>query len=158
MRPTPTVGEPRMPGAPLSLPEREEISVALIENPTVPWAHIARLVDRHPTTIARDVTANGGRCGYRPALAERAAATARKRPRARLLARAGPLRDRVTAELRDGRSPFAIWADLTAEHADDLVCVETIYASVYARTLEVKPTDCLRTRRTRRRSRLRTLV
>jgi len=42
-----------MPGAPLSLPEREEISVALIEDPAVAWAVIARRVGRHPTTIAR---------------------------------------------------------------------------------------------------------
>jgi len=59
----------------------------------------------------------------------------------------------VTAELRDGRSPFAIRADLNAEHADGLVCVQTIYTAVYTRTLDVKTTDCLRMRRPRRRSR-----
>ncbi len=142
-----------MPGAPLSLPEREEISVALIENPTVSWAYIARQVDRHPTTIARDVVANGGRRRYRPSLADRAATAARKRPRERVLARAGPLRDRVTDQLRDGRSPMAIWADLVAEDVAERVCVETIYTAVYTRTLEVKATDCLRMRRPRRRSR-----
>ena len=31
-----------MPGAPLSLPEREEISLALIEDRSVPWAEIGR--------------------------------------------------------------------------------------------------------------------
>ena len=142
-----------MPGEPLSLPEREEISHALALNPTVSWAHIARRVERHPTTIARDVTANGGRASYRPALAERAATKARKRPRERLLARPGPLRDRVTAELRNGRSPVAIWADLRADNTDERVCVETIYTAVYARTLDAKPIDCLRTRRPRRRNR-----
>jgi IS30 family transposase len=63
------------------------------------------------------------------------------------------LRDRVTAELRQGRSPVAIWADLVAEDVGDRVCVETIYAAVYARTLEVTATECLRTRRPRRRCR-----
>ncbi|MCC5951540.1 MAG: helix-turn-helix domain-containing protein [Acidimicrobiia bacterium] len=58
-----------MPGAPLSLPEREEISVALIEDRLVPWAVIARRVGRHPSTISREVNANGGRDRYRPALA-----------------------------------------------------------------------------------------
>lgn len=54
-----------MPGAPLSLPEREEISVALIEDREMPWAVIAARVGRHPTTIAREVTAAGGRVRYR---------------------------------------------------------------------------------------------
>jgi len=49
-----------MPGAPLSLPEREEISRALIEHPAVPWAVIGRRVDRHPTTVAREVEGHGG--------------------------------------------------------------------------------------------------
>ncbi len=50
-----------MPGAPLSLHEREEISVALIEDRAVPWAELGRRVGRHPTTVLREVTANGGR-------------------------------------------------------------------------------------------------
>ncbi len=62
-----------MPGAPLSLPEREEISVALIEDRATPWAELGRRVGRRPTTIMREVTANGGRTHYRPALAERRA-------------------------------------------------------------------------------------
>jgi hypothetical protein len=45
-----------MPGAPLSLPEREEIIVALIEELVVPWAEFGRRVGRHSTTIAREVT------------------------------------------------------------------------------------------------------
>lgn len=54
-----------MPGAPLSLPEREEISLALIEDRDAPWALIARRVGRHPTTIAREVTRHGGWGKYR---------------------------------------------------------------------------------------------
>jgi IS30 family transposase len=142
-----------MPGAPLSLLEREEIALALVLNPIMSWVHIARRVDRHPTTIARDVAANGGRAGYRPALADRAAIKARARPRVRRLARAGPLRDRVTAELREGRSPVAIWADLVADGSAERVCVETIYTALYAGTLDAKATECLRTRRPRRRCR-----
>jgi IS30 family transposase len=42
---------------PLSLREREEIAVALTLNRSIPWAEIGR----HPTTICREVTANGGR-------------------------------------------------------------------------------------------------
>src|SRR5487761_1963599 len=141
-----------MPGAPLSLPEREEIALALIEDPMVAWAVIGRRAGRHPTTIAREVTGHGGRSGYRPAVAERSAQRALRRPRARRLAASGALRVRVTGELRLGRSPVAIWADLVAEGAER-VCVETIYAAVYAGTLEVKAAACLRMRRPRRRGR-----
>lgn len=142
-----------MPGAPLSLPEREEISVALIEDRDVPWAVIARRVGRHPTTISREVDANGGRDRYRPALAERRATRYRARPKTPVLAAPGPLRDRVTAELGTGRSPEAIWADLVAEGVAERVCVETIYRSIYGGVLDVSARECLRMRRPRRRSR-----
>lgn len=142
-----------MPGAPLSLPEREEISVVLIMDRATPWAEIGRRVGRHPTTVARDVAAHGGRDGYRPASADRAAERARARPRARVLEAPGPLRDRVTTELRAGRSPEAIWADLLADDVTDRVCVETIYTALYAGALTVKAKCCLRSRRPRRRCR-----
>jgi IS30 family transposase len=142
-----------MPGAPLSLLEREEISLALIEEQTVPWAVIGRRIGRHPTSVMREVSSNGGRDRYRPAMAERRAERERYRPRPRRLEAAGPLRDRVMAELRLGRSPVAIWADLAADGVAELVCVETIYAAIYAGVLGIKPTECLRTRRPRRRRR-----
>lgn len=141
-----------MPGAPLSLPEREEISVALIEDREVTWAELGRRVHRHPTTIAREVTVNGGRARYRPVTADRRAATELCRPRTRRLAVPGELRDRVAGELSQGRSPEAIWADLSAD-GTERVCVESIYTAVYAGALGVKATECLRTRRPRRRSR-----
>jgi IS30 family transposase len=137
----------------LSLPEREEIAVALMEDQSTPWAEIARRIGHHRTTVMREVSANGGRAGYRPAMAEQSAVVARRRDRPRRLEAEGPLRDRVTEELKMGRSPVAIWADLVAEGAAERVCVETIYAALYAGVLEVKPTDCLRTRRRRRRRR-----
>ena len=142
-----------MPGAPLSLPEREEISVALIENPDASWASIARRVGRHASTVAREVEGHGGRGKYRPATADRAAARSRRRPRDRLAAVPGVLRARLTDELRQGRSPEAIWADLRAEDAPALPCVETIYQAVYSGALGVKATECLRLRRPRRRAR-----
>ena len=142
-----------MPGAPLSLPEREEISVALIENPDASWASIARRVGRHASTVAREVEGHGGRGKYRPATADRAAARSRRRPRDRLAAVPGVLRARLADELRQGRSPEAIWADLRAEDAPALPCVETIYQAVYSGALGVKATECLRLRRPRRRAR-----
>ena len=142
-----------MPGAPLSLLEREEISRLLTLNPEISWAAIGRHVERHPTTIAREVSARGGRYRYRPAVADRAAHTAKSRPRPRLAGVSDTLRDRLRSELIAGRSPEAIWADLVAEGADGRPCVETIYQAIYTGTLDVKPAECLRTRRPRRRSR-----
>jgi len=142
-----------MPGIPLSLPEREEISLALTLNRSTPWTEIGRRVGRHPSTVMREVTANGGRARYRPAIAERRADSARCRARPRRLEAPGALRDRVTAELRLGRSPEAIWADLRAEGTTERVCVESIYAAVFAGVLDVKATECLRSRRPRRRRR-----
>lgn len=142
-----------MPGAPLTLFEREEIGVALTGNPAVAWAVIARRLLRHPTTISREIEANGRRRGYRPAIAQRRSERCLRRPRAALLARPGELRDRVTRELKLGRPPEAIRADLLVEGAASSVCVETIYTAVYAGALDVRARDCLRMRRPRRRSR-----
>jgi IS30 family transposase len=142
-----------MPGLPLSLLEREEIGVALIADRSVSWAEIGRKTGRHATTISREVTENGGRDRYRPALADERAARALRRPRPRRLAVLGALRDRVTTELKIGRSPFAIWADLVAQEIDDRVCVESIYTALYSGSLAARPSDCLRSRRPRRRSR-----
>ena len=138
-----------MPGAPLSLPEREEIGLALIEDRLITWAVIARRVGRHATTISREVTANGGRRHYRPALAEQRSQRCLRRPRQPVLALAGPIRDRVTTELEIGRSPDAIWADLHADEVVGRVCVETIYTGVR----DVKQREYLRMRRPRRRPR-----
>lgn len=142
-----------MPGAPLSLLEREEIARALIEDGAVPWAVIARRVGRHPTTIAREVDGRGGRGRYRPALAHAAADAALARPRVCRLSVSGMLRDRVVGELGQGRSPYAIAADLDAERVAGRVCCETIYRGVYDGTLGVKAAECLRSRRPRRRCR-----
>lgn len=142
-----------MPGAPLSLPERDEIAAALINDRDISWAEIGRRIDRHPTTIAREVATGGGRNRYLAGSAHLRAETARCRPRQRRLAQPGPLRDRITHELRLGRSPVAIHADLVAEDIETPPCVESIYVAVYAGVLAVKPTECLRMRRPRRRHR-----
>ena len=138
-----------MPGAPLELHEREEIFRALVEDLQAGWAAIGRRVGRHPTTVAREINAGGGRERYGPAAAQRRAEVAR---RCRLEA-PGPLRDRICAELRRGRSPAAIRADLAAEGVEAPPCVETVYQALYSGALDVKPAECLRSRRRRRRCR-----
>ena len=140
-----------MPGVPLALCEREEIFCALVEDPTMGWAAIGRRVGRHRSTVAREVAAGGGRGRYRPTAAQRRADRQRRRCRARRLAVPGPLRDRIRGELRLGRSPEAIRADLVAEGVAQAPCTETIYQAIYTGALEVRPSECLRTRRRRRR-------
>ena len=142
-----------MPGAPLELHEREEIFRALVEDLQAGWAAIGRRVGRHPTTVAREINAGGGRERYGPAAAQRRAEVARRRARRRRLEAPGPLRDRICAELRRGRSPAAIRADFAAEGVEAPPCVETVYQALYSGALDVKPAECLRSRRRRRRCR-----
>ena len=94
-----------MLGAPLELHEREEIFRALIEDPEMSWAEMARRVGRHRTTIAGEVARGGGRHCYGPGTSQRRAELARRRPRRRRLEVPGPLRDRIGDELRPGALP-----------------------------------------------------
>lgn len=143
-----------MSASPLGVDEREEIYAQLQADPAVTWAKIARVICRHPSTVAREVDRNGGRVAYRPSIAQDRADTQRCRPKPRMLAQSAH-RDRVRSELAEGRSPYAIWAGLVAEGAAAVPCTETIYTSVYAGTLDIAARDCLRTRRPRRRPRQR---
>ena len=117
-----------MPGAALELHEREEIHRALVEDPQASWG------------------LSPGECTDR-----------RRRRRARCcrLDAPGPQRERITNELRLGRSPEAIWADLADSGAAGRPCTETIYQALYSGALDVKPSQCLRSRRCRRRRILR---
>ena len=132
---------------------RDELAEWLHAEPGVPWRVMGGHFGVHRSTVQREVDRNGGRSGYRPASAQRAAERARSRPKVPILALPGLLRDRVIAEVTIGRSPVAIWADLRAEGAPVVPCVETIYAAVYRGVLGVNPVECLRRRRPRRRGR-----
>lgn len=142
-----------MPGTPLSSRERDDIHDVLTQDREVSWAVLGRRVGRHPTTVMREVDTNGGRHNYRPAAADRRAARCRRRARDAMLATPGVLRERIRAELQLGRSPVAIVLDLDADGVIGRPCVETIYTAVYDGTLDVKARECLRMRRSRRRSR-----
>jgi IS30 family transposase len=67
-----------MPPTPLSSHDRDEIHHALTTNPDASWADIGRQIKRHPTTIMREVDANGGRPKYRPAAADKYATFCRR--------------------------------------------------------------------------------
>lgn len=93
----------------LTAEEREEISRGLAAGRSL--RAIARQLARAPSTISREVAANGGPNGYRAAKADQAdqaAAVRRRRPKVCKLVASPRLRALVTAKLADRWSPEQI--------------------------------------------------
>jgi IS30 family transposase len=121
---------------------------------------IAAAVGCERTTIWRERRRNGNRDGgYRPSAAQkraeqRASTTHRQVPK---LATPGPLRDYVTAGLKQLWSPQEIAYRIRMDHRDDpdmRVCAETIYQSLFVQArggLKRELSVYLRTQRERRR-------
>lgn len=135
----------------LSLEDREEISRGLAAGESI--RAIARHVHRAPSTISREVAANGGRSGYRAARAERAAVLRRQRPKVCKLAASPRLAALVEDKLKLKWSPEQIAGWLTRHHPDDpelQVSHETIYRTLFVQSrgaLKRELTEHLRTRR-----------
>lgn len=68
-----------MPGARLCVSEREEIGVGLVAGESL--RSIARRLGRDPSTICREVAANGGAAGYRAVTAQARAGELARRPK-----------------------------------------------------------------------------
>ena len=90
----------------LTVAEREEISRGLRAGDS--FRVIARRLDRAPSTISREVTANGSRQRYRAWRAERRAAEKARRPKVAKLARCPRLRRKVECLLAERWSPQQI--------------------------------------------------
>jgi IS30 family transposase len=126
---------PQSPGSSelqLSLAEREEISRGLATGLSL--RSIAASMGRAPSTVCREVNANGGRSGYRALYAERAARRRARRPKVAKLARYRRLRTVVEAKLADLWSPEEISAWLARAYPNDVemrVSHETIYMSLF---------------------------
>jgi IS30 family transposase len=139
----------------LSNAEREEISRGLRAGETLRL--IATQLGRAPSTVSREVRANGGRRRYRAVRAEDRAWRAGRRPRAAKLARNRRLRNVVERLLLDLWSPQQIAWQLRHDHPDDpemWVSHETIYQSLFVQgrgALRAELHRCLRTGRARRR-------
>jgi transposase, IS30 family len=141
----------------LSLTDRTEIHAGLARQDS--GARIARRLGKHPSTITREIAANGGRDGYRPLAAHRRALKEARRPQ-RMKLEANPrLADYVVAHLQALWSPEQIARRLGEEFPDDAemrVSHETIYQSLYVQgrgELRKELTRCLRTGRALRRRR-----
>ncbi|HZI37339.1 MAG TPA: IS30 family transposase [Acidimicrobiia bacterium] len=144
----------------LSAGEREEIRAGLEAGESL--RGIARRLGRAPSTVSREVAADGGRETYRAWRAHRRAAERARRPKTAKLAGCPRLRKVVEAWLADELwSPAQISAQLRVEFPDDpmmRVSAETIYRSLYVQgrgALRRELAACLRTGRAIRRNRSR---
>ena len=114
--------------------EREEVSRWLAAGTA--QAEIARLLGRHPATLSREISANGGRSGYRAFSAGRravAGAASRRRGKSRL-AENERLRSYVIAKLDEEWSPREISEYLKSEYPQDKamhISHEAIYRYIY---------------------------
>jgi IS30 family transposase len=144
----------------LSAAEREEIRAGLDADES--FREIARRLARSPSTVSREVNANGGRCNYRGWRAHRRASELARRPKVAKLAGCARLRAQVERWLEDELwSPSQIAAQLRIDYPDDpimRVSPETIYQSLYVQgrgALRRELAACLRTGRAIRRNRSR---
>jgi len=126
---------PRPPSASklrLTLAEREEISRGLASGKSL--RAIAAGMGRAPSTICREVNANGGPSSYRALYAERSARRRARRPQVAKLARCRRLRRAVETKLSCYWSPEEISAWLARTYPKDpemQVSHETIYMSLF---------------------------
>ena len=116
-----------MPRNPITADERDFIHECLSVDRAVSFAVVARELDRHRSTISREVARNGGRHAYRPSTAGDAATARRRRPKSSILSIEGTLRDVVIELLGEGFSPVATAALCAREDGPGTVCAETIY-------------------------------
>jgi IS30 family transposase len=141
----------------LSLDDRVGVRVGLEAG----WSfrRIAMGLGRSPSTVSREVNANGGRACYAPVTAHRRAAAAARRPKPTKLAARPALRERVVADLERLWSPEQIARRLRAEFPDEAemrVSHETIYRSLFVQgrgELRRELARCLRTGRAARKPR-----
>jgi IS30 family transposase len=116
----------------LSLAEREEISRGIAGG--ISARQIAVTLGRAPSTISREIAANGGRAGYRCCEAETSARLRARRPKSAKLAYCRRLRKVVEAKLEKHWSPQQIADWLPEAFPDDpemRVSHETIYMSLF---------------------------
>ena len=139
----------------LSMGEREEISRGIAGGES--FRSIACRLSRSPSTVSREVAANGGRDGYRAVAAHRGSRRRAKRPKPMKLEECPRLRQVVEDKLGLWWSPAQISLWLGSEYPDDeemRVSHETIYQSLFVQgrgALRKELWRSLRTGRARRR-------
>jgi IS30 family transposase len=140
----------------LSLAEREEISRGLASGLSI--RSIAAGLERSPSTVCREVNANGGRRKYRALQANRAALKRALRPKRTKISQCRRLRSTVERKLKALWSPqqIASWlAETYPDNPEMQVSHETIYQSLFVQgrgALRKELHTCLRTGRAMRRA------
>jgi IS30 family transposase len=140
----------------LSLEEREEISRGLAAGLSI--RAMAEGLNRSPSTVCREVNANGGRAKYRALRADRGADRRALRPKRTKLSRCRRLRKTVERKLEARWSPEQIsawWAEPYVDDPEMQVSHETIYQSLFVQSrgaLRKELHSCLRTGRAMRRA------
>ena len=140
----------------LSLEEREEISRGLAAGLSI--RAIAAGLERSPSTVCREVNANGGRRKYRALQAERGAQRRALRPKPAKLSQCQRLRGAVERKLEARWSPQQIssWLAETYPFNPEMqVSHEAIYQSLFVQgrgTLRKELHTCLRSGRAMRRA------
>jgi len=138
----------------LSASDREEILLGLQRRESL--SEIARGLGKSPSTVTREVKANGGRDAYRVWPAHIRARECARRPKPVKLV-AGPLCDKVSQWLKELWSPEEIANRLRLDFPSDpsmRVSHETIYQSLYVQgrgELRRELARCLRSGRAKRR-------
>ena len=121
-----------MPVHPLSIDDREEIfrGIALVES----CSEIGRRVDRHRSTVAREIARNGGSDGYSPVQAHQRAATQRCRPKVPRLVKDPALSAEVEKRMLANDSPMRISIELErgTNGVTAFISHETLYQGIYA--------------------------
>jgi IS30 family transposase len=151
----PVVRPPTRSPLRLSLIEREEISRGLVIGLSL--RAIAAQLGRSPSTISREVRANGGASRYRAHRSERRALRLAHRPKPAKLAVNAELREIVEAKLELRWSPQQIsgWLKLTYPDEPEMrVSHESIYLALFVQSrgaLRKELTGYLRTGRAHRR-------
>jgi IS30 family transposase len=140
----------------LSLEEREEISRGLAAD--LSFRAIAEGLNRSPSTVCREVNANGGRKRYRALRADQTAEKRALRPKRAKLAQCRRLRGAVERKLEALWSPqqIASWlAETYPDNPEMQVSHETIYQSLFVQgrgALRKELHTCMRTGRAMRRA------
>jgi IS30 family transposase len=129
----------------LSLEEREEISRGLAAELSI--RAIAAGLERSPSTVCREVNANGGRRRYRALKADRGAEKRALRPKRAKLSQCRRLRGAVERKLEALWSPQQIssWlAETYPNNPEMQVSHETIYQSLLSRAVGPCEESCTR--------------
>lgn len=122
----------------LTLEEREEIRVALSSKMSL--RAIARMLNRSPSTISREVARNRGRRYYKAVDADNRAKRMAKRPKLGVLELNRELRKIIISKLELKWSPEQISGWLRVEYSRRKhmrVSHETIYKSIYVRAKSI---------------------